>query len=109
MTSRNGNEHSTKTVPASVELWNNLPLELRCLNSYKALKNRLKKNQTKNTPNYYHHGFRPLNILHAKLRIGCSDLNHDKNLIGLSDTNLCTCGEVETAEHFLLECGTNLK
>ena len=52
-----------------------------------------------------------MNILHTKLRIGCSYLNADKFLIGVSDTDLCEhCGggEVENANHFFLECGTNL-
>ncbi len=100
--------YSRSFVPASVELWNNLPIQQRCINSYKALKSQLKRKIMKNTPGFYSHGVRHLNILHTKLRLGCSDLNHDKHLIGISDTDLCICGEVETAEHFLLECGRNL-
>ncbi len=62
----------------------------------------------KNVPKYLHYGKRNLNILHTKLRLGCSDLNYDKSLIGISDTSLCVCGDIENAEHFLLECGRNL-
>ncbi len=95
-------------VPASIELWNQLPLDIRCIDSYKALKSRLKRDNTKKVPNYYRYGTRPLNILHTKLRLGCSDLNSDKFLIGISDTDLCSCGEIESVEHYLLECGNNL-
>ena len=95
-------------VPASVELWNNLPVDFRCINSYKALKSRLKRENTKKVPVYFNYGTRSLNILHTKLRLGCSDLNADKFLIGISNTNKCQCGEIESAQHYLLECGINL-
>ena len=102
-------DYYTKSfVPASVELWNNLPVDIRSINSFKVLKSRLKQESLKNVPNYYHYGRRHLNILHTKLRLGCSDLNHDKSLIGISDINECICGDIETAEHYLLECGRNL-
>ena len=32
----------------------------------------------------------------------------DKYAIGLSNDNLCECGDIEDANHFLLECGRNL-
>ncbi len=35
-------------------------------------------------------------------------LKSDKHFIGLTDDNTCTCGEIENAEHYLLEGGTNL-
>ncbi len=89
-------------------LWNKLPLDVRCISSYKALKARLKKEQTKEIPNYYHHGKRKPNVLHTKLRLGCSDLNLDKFNIGVHPNNLCHCGEIESAKHYLLECGSNL-
>ncbi len=59
-------------------------------------------------PTYYYYGKRHLNVLHTKLRLGCSDLNFDKSLIGISNTDECSCGEIENAEHFLLDCGSNL-
>ncbi len=100
--------YSKSFVPSSIDIWNKLPTDIRCINSYKALKSRLKLQNTKDIPSYYNCGTRSHNILHTKLRLGCSDLNYDKNLIGVSDTDLCQCGEVETAEHYLLQCGRNL-
>ncbi len=83
-------------------------MDFRCINSHKAVKSRLKRENTKKVPAFFNYGTSPLNILHTKLRLGCSDLNADKFLIGISDTNECQCGEIESAQHFLLECGNNL-
>ena len=40
--------------------------------------------------------------------MGCSDLNADKYQIAVSDTDLCHCCEVENADHYHINCGTNL-
>ncbi len=95
-------------VPSSIELWNSLPPEMRSIKSYKLLKGKLKEQNMKEVPKYFNFGARPLNILHTKLRLGCSDLNYDKHRIGISDSNLCLCGDIETSDHYLLQCGNNL-
>ena len=95
-------------VPSSIKLWNQLPSAIRCINSYDALKARVKNRVSKDIPKYYYWGTRKLSILHTKLRLGCSDLMSDKYMIGIANSDLCTCGEVEDANHFLLECGSNL-
>ena len=56
-------------------------------------------------PKYYFCGNRKAQILHTRLRLGCSSLNSDllkKNYV--SNTDRCTCGSPETALHFLLKC-----
>ena len=40
----------------------------------------------------------------AKLRLGYNKLKEYQYKIGTTDTNLCECGEVETVEHYLLNC-----
>ena len=40
----------------------------------------------------------------AQLRIGYAKLNDYLYKIGVSDTKNCSCGEIETIEHYLLEC-----
>ena len=40
----------------------------------------------------------------SELRLGYSRLRGYTHAIGLSDTNRCRCGEVETTEHFLAHC-----
>ena len=43
-------------------------------------------------------------VLHACLRLGCSSLNADLYNNHISENNSCSCGQPETAEHFLLNC-----
>ncbi len=78
-------------VPASINLWNELPSEIRNIKSHEALKTKLKNASSKKVPSCYSYGKRIQNILHTKLRLGCSDLNFDKNFIGLVPNSLCSC------------------
>ena len=40
----------------------------------------------------------------AQLRIGYAKLNDYLHKIGVSETNKCSCGDIETIEHYLLNC-----
>ena len=40
----------------------------------------------------------------TRLRVGHVGLQQWKHRFGISETPLCTCGEVETVKHYLLEC-----
>ena len=84
-------------VPASIKLWNELPPDIRGIKSHKALKAKLKIASSKKVPKCYSYGKRIQNILHTKLRLGCSDLNFDKHFIGLVPNNLCTCDLKDTS------------
>ena len=47
-----------------------------------------------------------MQILHTRLRTGCSSLNYDlysKNIIESPLCN-CRCGEIENADHFFFRC-----
>ena len=43
-------------------------------------------------------------ILHARLRLECSSLNHHLYRKNLVESPLCSCGVPETNSHFLLSC-----
>ncbi len=104
-------DYYTKSfVPSSIELWNELPVDIRSIKSYKALKTKIKKLSHNEVPKHYCYGKRLQNILHTKLRLGCSDLNADKHYIGLVPSDMCECNlnEPENSSHYLLECGRNL-
>ena len=54
---------------------------------------------------HFNTGTRRGNILQARLRLQCSDLNDDKFHIGLSEYPNCACGaDREDVEHFLMVC-----
>ena len=55
-------------------------------------------------PKYYYIWDRKSEILHTRLRLQCSSLNADLLKNHTLDNDKCPCGQVETAEHFLLYC-----
>ena len=55
-------------------------------------------------PKYYFTGSRKGQIYHTRLRLECSSLRkhlYDKNLV---TDPFCSCGDVESTSHFLLQC-----
>ena len=63
-------------LPSTLRQWNNLSIETRQLNSLKSFKWFLKKDKS-SVPKYYYFGKRKAQILHTRLRTGCSSLNLD--------------------------------
>ena len=57
-------------------------------------------------PKHFYTGSRQLQILHTRLRTGCSSLNNDLFLKNIVDSPLCACmsGDIENAEHYFLKC-----
>ena len=60
------------------------------------------QNNTK--PIYYYIGTRLGQILHARLRMQCSSLNHHLFRKNIVNSPFCQCGATETTAHFLLHC-----
>ena len=83
--------------------WNNLPSEARQCTTLNSFKHFLKKDKS-SVPNYYYHGNRKAQILHARLRTGCSSLNLDLFYKNITDSPLCLCGSVEDPQHFFFHC-----
>ena len=63
----------------------------------------LNRNMTSVPKNYYS-GERKAQILHTRLRLHCSSLNLDLYNNHISENDICSCGQTESAEHFLLNC-----
>ena len=88
-------------LPSVIRELNNLPLDIRNSDFLNSFKRRL-NDRARYVPKYYYSGNRKLQILHTRLRTGCSPLNHDLFLKYITDSPLCRCGEIENTEHYFL-------
>lgn len=95
--------YSEYFLPSTISIWNNLPLEIRNSTSLCAFKNKLEPRSIA-SPKYYYSGSRQGQILHTRLRMNSSSLNEHLFLRNLIDSPNCTCGQVESTQHFLLHC-----
>ena len=98
--------YSRSFIPSAIDLWNNLPRDIRLLDSLSRFKIKLKQLFLPNveTPLYFHTGDRKSSILHARLRNNCSDLKLHLFINHLEPSPLCVCGEVESVYHFFFIC-----
>lgn len=90
-------------LPSVVRDWNTLPSSTRTLPTVESFKRSL-NTYTYRKPSFYYSGERFGQIQHARLRTNCSPLKYylyHKNII---EDPRCDCGQVETNNHFLLEC-----
>ena len=53
---------------------------------------------------YFFYGERKFQVLHTRLRLGCSSLNADLFHNHVSESDRCRCGEPETAKHYFFIC-----
>ena len=101
----NTSNYSKSFLPDTVNIWNSLPSEITNSNTLGEFKRKLK--EINNKPNYLdiYYGSRPCQIIHARLRLGCSDLNGDKFARFATESPACNCGHhLEDALHFFLIC-----
>ena len=63
-------------LPATIRIWNDLPLTVRSLPSLTSFKQSLNSNMSK-PKSIFSFGSRRAQILHTRLRLGCSSLNFD--------------------------------
>ncbi|KAK3083103.1 hypothetical protein FSP39_014041 [Pinctada imbricata] len=94
--------HYYSFFPSSIRLWNNLDPDIRTLKSLKEFKHKI-VNKIK-IPEYYHVGTRPGQIYHTRIRMRCSSLKQHLYHCNLIDSQLCPCGKIESAAHYLLHC-----
>lgn len=94
--------HYNSFLPSTVRLWNDLPVNIKNSNSVKNLKNLM--SEKKNIPCYFYTGSRIGQILHARLRTLSSSLKDHLFNKNLETDPFCICKQIETSEHFLLDC-----
>ena len=90
-------------LPSTLRQWNSLPVEVRQLNTLSSFKTFLKKD-LQSVPTYYYCGSRKAQILHARLRTGCSSLNMDLFHKNITESPLCRCGSIEDTQHYFVHC-----
>ncbi|MCG8096842.1 MAG: hypothetical protein JAZ17_25000 [Candidatus Thiodiazotropha endolucinida] len=95
--------YANSFLPSTIRTWNALPNSTKNANSLTSFKRLLTINTPK-IPEYFFSGDRIPQILHTRLRTECSALNQHLFRRNLIPSPNCTCGNVESNKHFLLEC-----
>ena len=100
--------YSNSFFPAATRQWNNLKETTKQSPTPDSFKrNFLKENPRPKRNLLYYRGSRQNQIIHAKLRLGCSPLNFDLHAkLHVIDSPLCSCdlSEPEIVEHFFFHC-----
>ena len=98
---------SKSFFPQTTKDWNELPLELRCAKTLSSFNRMLSvKFPTLHTRLWFGQGDRRLDIIHTRIRMGCSSLKSDLHFnLHVEDNPYCACGRViETPTHYFLNC-----
>ena len=90
-------------LPSVIRDWNNLPDNIRMLPTLSSFKLHINSNIHK-PPEYYKVGCRFGQIHHTRLRLNCSSLHFDLYRKNIIDDPHCSCGAIETAKHYFIEC-----
>ena len=89
--------------PSTIRAWNSLPQDIKDANTVTAFKYCLNRHR-RLPPKDYNAGSRIGQIVHARLRMGCSSLNshlYSKNIV---PSPSCACGAFDSCYHFFLHC-----
>ncbi|MCG8032214.1 MAG: endonuclease/exonuclease/phosphatase family protein [Candidatus Thiodiazotropha taylori] len=100
----NTNLYYNSFLPSTLREWNKLPAEVRQLPTLNSFKYYLSKDRRK-VPKHYYHGNRKAQVLHTRLRTGCSSLNIQLFMKNIIDSPLCPCGSIENPQHYFFHCG----
>ena len=87
------NLYDSSFIPTATREWNSLPEEIKSSTSIAIFKRMLNRDKVK-VPFFFYNGNRKAQILHARIRLGCSFLNADLFINHISLTNKCSCGSV---------------
>jgi hypothetical protein len=102
-----GHKYTTDSCLAiAIKKWNLLPLYIKVAPSVDNFKSLIKVYSlgSIHDRSYFSIGKREISSLHCRLRLGTNELNESLFTRNLHHTPLCECGEIESVEHFLLNC-----
>ena len=96
-------KYKNSLIPDSITKWNNLSDEAKSIHDLESFKEHITNTHTIN-PLFYH-GIRKANIIHAQMRMRCSDLKAHLLSLHVTDDPICICqlGR-EDNFHFFLSC-----
>ena len=98
------NIYQKSFFPATIKLWNELEEGIKVSPNLSIFKRKITENRVI-SPKSFSFGDRKCNIIHTKLRHGCSQLNSDLYRVHLLQSPLCECGDsIEDVTHFFLHC-----
>ena len=97
----NSSLYHNSFLPLTLRQWNSLPVEVRQLITLSSFKTFLKKD-LQSVPTDYYCGSRKAQILHARLRTGCSSLNMHLFHKNITESPLCRCGSIEDTQHYFI-------
>jgi ribonuclease P/MRP protein subunit RPP40 len=96
--------YRTSFLPSAIREWNSLPTSIIDQTTIHSFKTSLNAKSNLKSNVLFNIGERRLQMLHTRLRLGCSSLNFDLHRRSLIDSPLCSCGLAETVSHFYLSC-----
>ena len=102
--------YSSLFLPSTLRDWNALDQNIKDAPSLQTFKNRI-NGPKRFPPKHFEQQqvSRAVQVLHTRLRLECSSLNHHLYLKSLVDSLLCSCGQIETTTHFFLHCPNYLQ
>ena len=90
-------------LPDGIRLWNELDDDLKSIDDFNNFKDRILNESSVNP--FYYIGERKINIIHAQLRMQCSNLKEHLFLLHVAETPTCHCSHnIEDSQHFFFEC-----
>ena len=90
--------------PQTARDWNLLSPNVREIEDHEKLKQTLEKEFPK-TNKLFSHGRRKINIIHSRIRMGCSSLNAHLYNYHVTENSSCACGDPnEDSFHFFFAC-----
>ena len=103
-------QYSTRTetfrnsfFPSTANIWNSTDDSIRLIDDRNTLKSTLKR-KPPHQSTYYYMYLRRTNIIMARIRMQCSELNQHLYQNHVADSPSCPCGVAETPEHFVFDC-----
>ena len=90
-------------LPDGIRLWNELDHDIKSVADFCTFKDKL--NTADPCNQIYYFGERKINIIHAQIRMKCSNLKHHLYLLHVENDPTCACSNaIEDSEHYFFNC-----